>query len=118
MLLDKVLVRASPFCFINVLRMNILKQIYEIYEYLFYRTYIWQLRLWGEKRSPEVAGLLLPTSLFTFVFVGPIVGVLHSLEVQNNEELGILLAVIFTFAAHRLFVSDGFRPICLPIAFQ
>ncbi len=76
--------------------MNILKQIYEIYEYLFYRTYIWQLRLWGEKRSPEVAGLLLPTSLFTFVFVGPIVGVLHSLEVQNNEELGILLAVIFT----------------------
>lgn len=55
--------------------MNILKQIYEIYEYLFYRTYIWQLRLWGEKRSPEVAGLLLPTSLFTFVFVGPIVGV-------------------------------------------
>ena len=83
--------------------MSILKQIYEIYEYLFYRTYIWQLRLWGEKRSPEVAGLLLPTSLFTFVFVGPIVGVLHSLEVQNNEELGILLAVIFTFAAHRLF---------------
>jgi hypothetical protein len=60
-----------------------------------------------KKRSPEVAGLLLPTSLFTFVFVGPIVGVLHSLEVQNNEELGILLAVIFTFAAHRLFVSDG-----------
>ena len=81
--------------------------IYEIYEYLFYRTYIWQLRLWGEKRSPEVAGLLLPTSLFTFVFVGPIVGVLHSLEVQNNEELGILLAVIFTFVAHRLFISDG-----------
>ena len=87
--------------------MNILKQIYEIYEYLFYRTYIWQLRLWGEKRSPEVAGLLLPTSLFTFVFVGPIVGVLHSLEVPNNEELGILLAVIFTFVAHRLFISDG-----------
>lgn len=85
--------------------MNILKQIYEIYEYLFYRTYIWQLRLWGEKRSPEVAGLLLPTSLFTFVFVGPIVGVLHSLEVQNNEELGILLAVIFTFAAHRLLLA-------------
>ena len=49
--------------------MNILKQIYEIYEYLFYRTYIWQLRLWGEKRSPEVAGLLLPTSLFTFVLL-------------------------------------------------
>ena len=87
--------------------MNILKQIYEIYEYLFYRTYIWQLRLWGEKRLPEVAGLLLPTSLFTFVFVGPIVGVLHSLEVQNNEELGILLAVIFAFVAHRLFVSNG-----------
>lgn len=81
--------------------------IYEIYEYLFYRTYIWQLRLWGEKRLPEVAGLLLPTSLFTFVFVGPIVGVLHSLEVPNNEELGILLAVIFTFVAHRLFISDG-----------
>ena len=78
--------------------------IYEIYEYLFYRTYIWQLRLWGEKRLPEVAGLLLPTSLFTFVFVGPIVGVLHSLEVPNNEELGILLAVIFTFVAHRLFM--------------
>ena len=87
--------------------MNILKQIYEIYEYLFYRTYIWQLRLWGEKRSPEVAGLLLPTSLFTFVFVGPIVGVLHSLEVPNNEELGILLAVIFTFVAHRLFIING-----------
>lgn len=87
--------------------MLFIEEIYEIYEYLFYRTYIWQLRLWGEKRSPEVAGLLLPTSLFTFVFVGPIVGVLHSLEVQNNEELGILLAVIFTFAAHRLFVSDG-----------
>lgn len=51
--------------------MNILKQIYEIYEYLFYRTYIWQLRLWGEKRSPEVAGLLLPTSLFTFDFCWP-----------------------------------------------
>ena len=33
--------------------MNILKQIYEIYEYLFYRTYIWQLRLWGEKRPRE-----------------------------------------------------------------
>ena len=45
--------------------------------------------------------------MFTFVFVCPIVGVLHSFEVQNNEELGILLAVIFTFAAHRLFVSDG-----------
>ena len=42
-----------------------------------------------------------------FVFVGPIVGVLHSLEVPNNEELGILLAVIFTFVAHRLFISDG-----------
>lgn len=63
--------------------------------------------MWGEKRLPEVAGLLLPTSLFTFVFVGPIVGVLHSLEVPNNEELGILLAVIFTFVAHRLFISDG-----------
>ena len=84
-----------------------IEEIYEIYEYLFYRTYIWQFRLWGEKRSPEVAGLLLPTSLFTFVFVGPIVGVLHSLEVPNNEELGILLAVIFTFVAHRLFISDG-----------
>ena len=45
--------------------------------------------------------------MFTFVFVGPIVGVLHSLEVPNNEELGILLAVIFTFVAHRLFISDG-----------
>ena len=77
--------------------MNILKQIYEIYEYLFYRTYIWQLRLWGEKRSPEVAGLLLLTSLFTFVFVGPIVGVLHSLEVQNNEELGILFGCYIHF---------------------
>ncbi len=53
--------------------MNILKQINEIYEYLLYRTNIWQLRLWGEKRLPEVAGLLLPTSLFTFVFVGPLV---------------------------------------------
>jgi hypothetical protein len=86
--------------------MKILKQIYEIYEYLFYRTYIWQLRLWGEKNSPEIAGLLLPTSLFTFVFVGPIVGLLHSLEVPNNEELGVLLAVIFTFVAYRLFVND------------
>ncbi len=61
----------------------------------------------GEKRLPEVAGLLLPTSLFTLFLLDPIVGVLHSLEVPNNEELGILLAVIFTFVAHRLFISDG-----------
>ena len=78
--------------------MNILKQIYEIYEYLFYRTYIWQLRLWGEKRSPEVAGLLLPTSLFTFVFVGPIVGVLHSLEVHFWLLYSLLLLIDYLLA--------------------
>lgn len=87
--------------------MKIFRQIYDIYEYLFYRTYVWQLRLWGEERSPEVAGLLLPTSLFTFVFIGPIVGTLHTLEVPNNEGISLLLAVIFAFVSYRLFVSDG-----------
>lgn len=61
----------------------------------------------GRKAVARSSRVITTDLIVYFCFVGPIVGVLHSLEVQNNEELGILLAVIFTFAAHRLFVSDG-----------
>ena len=61
----------------------------------------------GRKAVARSSRVITTDLMFTFVFVGPIVGVLHSLEVPNNEELGILLAVIFTFVAHRLFISDG-----------
>lgn len=61
----------------------------------------------GRKAVARSSRVITTDLIVYFCFCCPIVGVLHSLEVQNNEELGILLAVIFTFAAHRLFVSDG-----------
>ena len=68
--------------------------------------HIWQLRLWGESGPISSRGYYYrPHCLLLFCW--PNSWSITFIEVQNNEELGILLAVIFTFAAHRLFVSDG-----------
>ena len=61
----------------------------------------------GRKAVARSSRVITTDFIVYFCFCWPNIGVLHSLEVPNNEELGILLAVIFTFVAHRLFISDG-----------
>ena len=61
----------------------------------------------GRKAVARSSRVITTDLIVYFCFCWPNSWSITFIGVQNNEELGILLAVIFTFAAHRLFVSDG-----------
>ena len=61
----------------------------------------------GRKAVARSSRVITTDLIVYFCFCWPNSWSITFIGSTNNEELGILLAVIFTFAAHRLFVSDG-----------
>lgn len=95
--------------------MKYLKKTCQIYEYAFYRTYIWQKKLWGQNSAPEIASLLTPSLLVSMNILIPLLLVLNiiltffcninstAITTPVFQTAGILIFVSLYF----LFVSKG-----------
>ena len=81
-----------------------------MYEYLFYRTYRWQKRLWGESSAPEMAGLFAPSMLAVMNILYPIWLVTNMIlvcffRVYLVEEVTTLFKIMAIFVCGYFYFS-------------
>lgn len=70
-----------------------MKILFELYEYLYYRIFLWQKKLNGEKWAMFSAGYL-PTILFCVHFILPILLLLDLCLGSMNDEIVIVISFI------------------------
>ena len=90
--------------------MKYLRSLYYMYEYLFYRTYRWQKRLWGESSAPEMAGLFVPSMLAVMNILYPIWLVTNMIlvcffRVYLVEEVTTLFKIMAIFVCGYFYFS-------------
>lgn len=74
-----------------------------IYKYIFYRTYVWQLKLWGAKDVPEfkamfVVWFVVLCNIFTFALLLQVFGLISVFGLSKS-----FLLIVFTIVALFLY---------------
>ena len=90
--------------------MKYLRSLYYMYEYLFYRTYRWQKRLWGESSAPEMAGLFVPSLLAIINLLFPLWFIIDMIlvcffRVYLVEEVSTLFSIMGMFVYGYFYFS-------------
>jgi antibiotic biosynthesis monooxygenase (ABM) superfamily enzyme len=75
-----------------------------IYKYIFYRTYVWQLKLWGAKDVPEFKAMLVVwfvilCNIFTFALLLQVFGLISVFGLSKS-----FLLIVFTIVAVLLYL--------------
>lgn len=71
-----------------------MKKLFDIYEYLYYRTFIWQKRLHGEKWA-MFSAVFLPMILFWVHFILPIILLLDLYICSLNDKTVARFSFVF-----------------------
>jgi hypothetical protein len=78
-----------------------------IYKYIFYRTYVWQLKLWGAKDVPEFKAMLVVwfvilCNIFTFALLLQVFGLISVFGLSKS-----FLLIVFTIQGYYKGVRKG-----------
>ena len=81
---------------------KVTRPVCDIYEYLYYRLYNWQLNLWKGKYAPEIAALFGPGVLVSFNIGAPVIVFIDcfgSESLRNSDYVTVITSaiVIFTY---------------------
>ena len=89
--------------------MKCLNQIYDIYDYLYYRLYSWHLKKWKGWYGPEIAALFGPGILIS-LNIGPLIIVAidyFGSESLRNSDYVIVVASIFIIFSYLLYIFNN-----------
>ena len=89
--------------------MKLLNQIYDIYEYLYYYLYNWQLNLWKGKYSPEISALFGPSILIILNIGVPILLIIKCFapESISGDDCSIIIGLFFSWLCYYLFIGNN-----------
>lgn len=89
-----------------------MKKILRGYQYLFYRVYMWQLRLWGKSCSPEISALcainfLILANFLTFMQITQIVTGYNYQSIHLSTIQGLFLLTVFMAILCKIFLRKN-----------
>ena len=79
---------------------KVTRPVCDIYEYLYYRLYNWQLNLWKGKYAPEISALFGPGVLISLNIGVPIIACINcfgSESLRNSDYVVVVTSIIVIF---------------------
>ena len=88
--------------------MKYLNKICDIYEYLYYRLYNWQINLWKGKYSPEISALFGPAMLSIINIGVPIILIIDSFDLGKvgDYDNSTIIGLFFSWINYYLFIRN------------